>query len=387
MGFYWPGQCVPAAALAQCRGQDPDKIGRGLGIRSFVVSLPFEDAVSMAANAVQDLLDQRAVDVLNIGRLVVATETGTDHAKPIAVHLHGLFNLPARCEAFDVKFACVSGTYALLDAVSFVRRTGQHAVVVATDIARYARTSSAEFTQGAGAVAMLVTPEPGLFVVHTENTGTYTSDEADFFRPVGLDEAVVRGRYSIESYLQGLEAVDQVRLQRTPARLFAEGDSNSLDYLVFHAPYPGLARKALRRVVGREPVSQERLNCLTSGLELSLVPATCLGNLYTGSLFTALGALVAALAQRLSGVNIGLYSFGSGSGAKFFTATGTADPVSAGHCTRSFATISDMTMLTVEDYETIRFEKAIPASMAPNMHNGWRLANIDSSGYRHYQRT
>src|SRR2546428_2917450 len=93
-----------------------------------------------------------------------------------------------------------------MTAADWVRAGGgrpRRALVIAADIARYALGSRGEPTQGAGAVAMLVGPEPRALVLG-EETGTYADNVYDFWRPIGRREALVDGKYSVECYLAAL---------------------------------------------------------------------------------------------------------------------------------------------------------------------------------------
>ena len=66
--------------------------------------------------------------------------------------------LSRSCEVPELKHACLGGVYALKGALRFAALDGKgrKAIVVTADIAEYARGSTGEPTQGAGAVALLV---------------------------------------------------------------------------------------------------------------------------------------------------------------------------------------------------------------------------------------
>src|SRR6185369_5932770 len=100
-----------------------------------------------------------------------------------------------------------SGTAGLMMAVDWVRSgaaRGRKALVVSTDIARYDLNSSAEFTQGAGAVALLIGESPRLLELD-ETTGIFASNVYDFWRPLERREAVVDGKFSLDCYLTALD--------------------------------------------------------------------------------------------------------------------------------------------------------------------------------------
>ena len=115
---------------------------------------------------------------------------------------------------------------------------------VSADIAEYARGSSGEPTQGAGAVAMLVERNPKLLKVHLEHIGSASAYRAvDFRKPVlrniirgklnchFQDLPVFNGKYSTTCYIdetlhalndmyekRGLQATDYLR-SLTPEEL------------------------------------------------------------------------------------------------------------------------------------------------------------------------
>src|SRR4030095_6797827 len=92
--------------------------------------------------------------------------------------------LARSCEVPEFKHACLGGVYALKGALRYVRcdGAGKKAIVVCGDIAEYERGSSGEQTQGAGAVAMLVDEQPGLFEVDLSRAGSASDYRGPDFR-------------------------------------------------------------------------------------------------------------------------------------------------------------------------------------------------------------
>ncbi len=384
MGLAFPGWRVSCRELAAARGVSPDKVVLGLGVESFAVPMPWQDAVTLAGDALDDLAAQ-GVDLGRIGRIVVATESALDGSKPVAAWLAGMLRLDDDCEAFDVKFACVGGVYALLDGLRFVESTGLPAVVVTTDIAVYGPDGSAECTQGAGAAALYLAPDPGLMAIDPSRTGTFTRDEDDFFRPFGRFEAVVRGRKSVECYLAALTAVERYRERYAPDGLLAGG----LDGIVFHVPYPGLPRKALTRLLEAESVDESTAQRLREAVEWSVLPAGIVGNSYTASLFVALAGLVTGLkgnrtSTDLAGLRVGMYSYGSGSGSRFFVGEMQGCREAEAHLVRTLGGLAELPMLGVEDMEAAFYRRQVPAGIRPGP--GWYVADEDDTGYRRYLR-
>ncbi|MDN6173483.1 MAG: hydroxymethylglutaryl-CoA synthase, partial [Yaniella sp.] len=167
--------------LAERHGIDPKKFSIGLGQDAFSMPAPDEDIVTMAAEAADTLLARH--DVSKIRQVLFATESSVDQSKAAGVYLHELLGLPANVRSVELKQACYSGTAALQMAVNAIARTPEEQILVITsDVARYALDTGGEPTQGAGAVAMLVTANPNLVEIEP-GSGFHTSDVNDFWRP------------------------------------------------------------------------------------------------------------------------------------------------------------------------------------------------------------
>ena len=138
---------------------------------SFRMRGPAQSVYTMAATAVMRLIDQYDIDPNRVGFLGLGTESSTDNSAG-AVIVKGMLDeglqasgrppLSRHCEVPEVKHACLGGVYALKHALRYLALETEDrcAIVVSADIAEYARGSSGEPTQGAGAVAMLVERNP-----------------------------------------------------------------------------------------------------------------------------------------------------------------------------------------------------------------------------------
>jgi len=104
MGVAIPRRYIDLADLARARGVEPAKYTLGLGAREMAVADPSEDTVSLAAEAGRRVL--AGVDPRSLGMLVVGTETGVDHSKPVASFVHGLLELPRAMRVYDTQHAC-----------------------------------------------------------------------------------------------------------------------------------------------------------------------------------------------------------------------------------------------------------------------------------------
>jgi hydroxymethylglutaryl-CoA synthase len=234
-----------AETFAPEMGEDPEKYTKGLGLYASSFPDAHEDIVTMGANAAHRLMKRKGLTPDDIGRIDVATESAFDNSKPVSTYIAGCLE-QVYDEDFhhankgERKFACISGTQSLDDAYNWIkagRNRGRSALVVATDTALYARGDPGEATQGAGAVAMIVSEDPDLVELSTEQ-GYGSADETDFLKP-NQQFPSVDGKRSMQVYLarmrEALEDFESVA-----------GDTHPDDYgfIPYHTPFPGMVRKA-----------------------------------------------------------------------------------------------------------------------------------------------
>jgi hydroxymethylglutaryl-CoA synthase len=337
--------------------------------------------VALAATAARRLLSANAVDPASIGMLTVGTETGVDHSKPVASYVQGLLGLPRQMRTYDVQHACYGGTAALMAAVEWIASgvgAGRSAVVICSDVARYGVRTAGEPTQGAGAVALLVSARPELLAIDVGVNGTSSSHVFDFWRPLGRREAVVDGHYSIECYLEALsDAYRGWRARAESREIVRRGvaalPSEQLARIAYHVPFCKMAKKAhgrLRRcdlddVVGAFDESREEREAAASfdaQVASSLTLCSRVGNVYTGSLYLGLAGMLHADAPQLGGRRVGLFSYGSGCASEFYS--GVVGKQAAEHVAR--ARLDDVLAarerIDVAEYERLM---ALPADAPP----------------------
>jgi hydroxymethylglutaryl-CoA synthase len=199
----------------------------------------------MGANAAKRLMERKDLTPQDIGRIDVATESSFDNSKPVSTYIAGCLE-----QVFDDdfhhankgerKFACVAGTQSIDDAYNWIkagRNRGRSALVIATDTALYERGDPGEATQGAGAVAMLISEDPSVVELSTEQ-GYGSADETDFLKP-NQQFPSVDGKRSMQVYLarmrEALEDFESVAGKTHP---------DDFAYIPFHTPFPGMVRKA-----------------------------------------------------------------------------------------------------------------------------------------------
>lgn len=404
--------------LAIARGIDPNKFTIGIGQSQQAVPPNHQDIVTLGAQAALPLMPY--IDSSRLKMVIVGTESGVDASKSSALYIHKLLNLSTWVRCVEVKEACYGGTAALMMARDYVlAHPGAQVLVIAADIARYGVGTPGEVTQGAGAVAMLVSENPRVLQINDDSV-VKSAEIQDFWRPVYQSTALARGKFSTEQYIRMFCDVWK--------RYSTENACNFNDFeaICFHLPYTKMGLKALR--AGFEANSGAPHSCdgvlhtndgashanndvsITSDTRERLLAryqdstqySRRIGNIYTGSLYLGLISLLdydyfrnscdssepacdsstvacdssaaydSSSATRpnesplhpsslLPGQKIGLFSYGSGAVAEFFSATLVPGWRSALFSNQHIKTLNNRTQLSVSQYEEM-FNSAAPYS-------------------------
>ncbi len=304
INFYIPRYALSLETLAKTRNIEPNKFTVGLGLNKMSICAPDEDIVTLAAEAAKPILSKE--DLTTIDTLLFATESGIDQSKSAGVYVHRLLGLSSRCSVVELKQACYSGTSAINMACALVTQHPQRKVlVIAADISRYGLNTPGESTQGAGAVAILISANPKVLALDSRR-GVFTEDVMDFWRPNYREEALVEGKFSTEMYLKALTESWRHYQQQTTLTF-----QDHAAYC-YHVPYPRLVEKAHAKLAQFNQAS-------TTDLEASLNYCRLIGNTYTASLYISLISLLANSKTTLENQRIGFYSYGSGCVGEYFS--------------------------------------------------------------------
>ncbi|MFU0542692.1 hydroxymethylglutaryl-CoA synthase family protein [Gardnerella pickettii] len=410
--FATPNCYLSMRDLAIARGIDPNKFTIGIGQSQQAVPPNHQDIVTLGAQAALPLMPY--IDSNRLKMVIVGTESGIDASKSSALYIHKLLNLSEWVRCVEVKEACYGGTAALMMARDYVlAHSGAQVLVIAADIARYGVGTPGEVTQGAGSVAMLVSENPRVLQINDDSV-VKSAEIQDFWRPVYQSTALARGKFSTEQYIRMFCDVWK--------RYSTENACNFNDFeaICFHLPYTKMGLKALR--AGFEANSGAPHSCdgvlhtndgashanndvsITSDTRERLLAryqdstqySRRIGNIYTGSLYLGLISLLdydyfrnscdssepacdsSTVACDLSsathpnesplhpypllpGQKIGLFSYGSGAVAEFFSATLVPGWRSALFSNQHIKTLNNRTQLSVSQYEEM-FNSAAPYS-------------------------
>jgi hydroxymethylglutaryl-CoA synthase len=322
------------------------------------------------------LIQDNNIKLNEVARIYVGTESAIDSSKPISSFLIALMEQKfgegslSECDVVDFTFACIGGVDALQNCLDFVQlNPTKKAIVVTTDFAKYDLNSTGEYTQGAGAVAMLIASNPR--IISFENQwGVSTKGVFDFFKPYRtVSKNEITGNSNNESWFDNLEAEieihkdqpvfdgqysNQCYMDRTREAYFSfkkikntqETVYNTWKSIVMHLPYAFQGRRmlseiyaldALTPIISGNEVASEYQNKLkeisksddyktfvTEKLQPAELASSLIGNLYTGSIFMGLLSTLAHFydtTEDISGTKFGFLAYGSGSKAKVFEGT------------------------------------------------------------------
>jgi 3-hydroxy-3-methylglutaryl CoA synthase len=314
LSLYASTLSVDNAEVAAARGTS--KYVDIVRIRRRSIAPLWEDPVTLAVNAARPLVEAAGTDAFEL--LIVATESGLDYGKPLSSYVHRHLGLGSRCRNLEAKHACYGGTASLQLACAWLRSEaapGRKALVITTDLPGNQFGEPAELTPGSGAVALSLSAHPRVLGLDL-HAGYAAREVYDTARPTAtghwVDEVL-----SLGAYLDLLElAYAHYRDQRGAIPL-----TQDLDYIVYHMPLESLVRKAHAVLLEESGAEADAAASFETMVAPSLRYCAETGNIFSGTLYAGLAALIDAQPAPRPGARVGLYSYGSGSCAEFFAGT------------------------------------------------------------------
>jgi hydroxymethylglutaryl-CoA synthase len=389
------------------------------------------------------LITENQINLDEIARIYVGTESAIDNSKPIGSFLVSLMeqkfgeNTLSECDVVDFTFACIGGVDALQNCIDFVTlNPTKKAIVVTTDFAKYDLNSTGEYTQGAGALAMLVTSNPRI-ISFENNWATSTKGVFDFFKPYRtLSKKEIIGNDNNQNWFDNLESEieihkdqpvfdgqysNQCYMDRTRDAYFSfkklkntsETIYNSWESIIMHLPYSFQGRRMLSEIYaldadtkiisGNESPtdyqnklkevskSDEYRTFVSQKLQPAEIASSLIGNLYTGSIFMGLLSTLAHFydsKNEVSGKKFGFLAYGSGSKSKVFEGTIQPDWKTAVASVNLFETLEKSFEIGFETYEKLHKKEQKQSIQLPK--NEWILDRIETEipnliGARYYK--
>lgn len=434
---------LPIKTLAKARNIEPDKLEKGLGLIKMTLPDTHQDTVVFGANALTKLIVENDINLNEISRIYVGTESAIDSSKPIASFLISLIeqkfgeDLLSECDVVDFTFACIGGVDALQNCIDFVTlNPSKKAIVVTTDFAKYDLNSTGEYTQGAGALAMLISTNPRI-IAFENNWATSTKGVFDFFKPyrtiskneltgeennlpwfenleseieIHKDQPVFDGQYSNQCYMDRTKAAyfSFKKIKNTSETVY-----DSWKSIIMHLPYSFQGRRMLSEIYaldasskiisGDESIadyqnklkevskSDDYRNFVNQKLQPAEIASSLIGNLYTGSIFMGLLSTLAHFYDtkaEISGEKFGFLAYGSGSKSKVFEGTIQPDWRTAIATVDLFETLEKSHEIDFETYEKLHKKEQKNSVQFPK--NEWVLDRIEKEspnliGARYYK--
>lgn len=441
IAFDIPQLYLPITTLAENRNIEADKLIKGLGLHKMSFLDAHQDVVTMASNAALKLITQENLNPSEINRIYVGTESGIDSSKPVASYVlsnlenvlgEGSFN---HSDVVDLTFACIGAVDALQNCLDYIRlNPTKKAIVIASDNAKYDLNSTGEYTQGAGAIAMLITTEPRILSFSKE-VGISTKGVFDFFKPrrtvnkiedlnlennaewhgvlereiaIYKEQPVFDGQYSNQCYINRItEAYEHYKTESNQSGKVYENWAN----ILMHLPYCFQGRRTFIEIFAKEnpellenqigETTKDQLKALAKSPEyLALVSDKILpseiasgqiGNIYTGSIFLGLLSTLCYHFQQKSDLThkkFGFIAYGSGSKSKVFEAEVSLEWQSVIEKVKLFETLEKCTAIDFEIYEKLHKKELKHSVVGPK--NEFYLDRIEKEnpvlvGARYYK--
>jgi hydroxymethylglutaryl-CoA synthase len=393
IAFDIPKLQLPIKVLAENRNIEPEKLIKGLGLHKMSFPDMDQDVVTFAANAVYKLILQENINPSEIARIYVGTESSVDSSKPIASYISALLEQQLGegtlryCDTLDMTFACIGAVDALQTTLDFVRlNPTKKAIVVATDNAKYDLNSTGEYTQGAGAIALLITANPKI-LSFSQEVGVSSQGVFDFFKPrryvskneilnttdnpewFGIleneiafykEQPVFDGQYSNQCYINRItEAYFHYKeITNQSGTLFKNWEN-----ILMHLPYCFQARRTFVEIYAKEnnltddiktiSKSEEYLEFVNKTIFPSEIASGQIGNMYTGSIFLGLLSTLCYHFQNENEIQdkkFGFIAYGSGSKSKVFEAQVEENWKSAIEKVKLFETLDNSTEIDFGTY-------------------------------------
>ena len=179
-GGYLPARVMDNAELESMVDTSDEWIQERTGIRSRHIAAENETTCDMSEHASRNALKTAGIDANTIDQIIVATTTPDWIFPSTACLLQERLGINNDCAAFDVQAVCTGFIYALSIADQFIK-SGAHKriLVVGADVNSKIidwtdRGTCVLFADGAGAVILEASAEPGIYSTHLHANGKFT---------------------------------------------------------------------------------------------------------------------------------------------------------------------------------------------------------------------
>ncbi len=181
VGSYLPETILTNADLEKIVDTNDEWIFQRVGIRQRHIIGQSDDTVStMTVNAARKALENSKLQANDIDLIIVCTSTHDYLFPSAACIVQRELGIDNNCPAFDLNAACAGFIYGLSVADQFIKnQTARNILIVGVDALTKTvdwqdRSTCVLFGDGAGAVVLQVSDEPGILATHIHAAGRYT---------------------------------------------------------------------------------------------------------------------------------------------------------------------------------------------------------------------
>ena len=177
-GSYLPERVMTNAELATMVDTSDEWIRERTGIRQRHIVADDESTVDLAERAARSALNAAGLEPAAVDLIIVGTTTPDRVYPSTACRLQARLGIKG-CPAFDVQAVCTGFIYALGVADKFIKtHAARHALVIGADTHSRLldwtdRSTCVLFGDGAGAVVLDASEEPGVLSTHLHADGSY----------------------------------------------------------------------------------------------------------------------------------------------------------------------------------------------------------------------
>ena len=229
-GSYLPEKIVTNKDLEESLDTSDDWIAERTGIRQRHIAAEGETSSDMGLAAARNALEMANIDASEIDLIIVGTTTPAKTYPSTACSIQRQLDVHG-CPAFDVQAVCSGFVYALDVANRMIRTGGSKTALVigAETLSRITnwndRTTAVLFGDGAGAVILQASEEPGILSTHIHADGEF---ENMLEVPLGEEYIAMNGNAVFRKAVSTLGTIARETLAHNNV------DKADLDWLVPH---------------------------------------------------------------------------------------------------------------------------------------------------------
>jgi len=238
-GSYLPEKVLSNEDLEKMVETSSQWITDRTGIKKRHIVAEDETTTDLAFNAATKAIEAAGISNDDIDLIIIATTTPTQIFPSTASLLQNKLNIKNNCPAFDVQAVCTGFVYALTIADKFIKSGSvKNALVIgAESLSRIVdwtdRNTCVLFGDGAGAVVLQASEQPGVLSTHIHSDGSYNKLLSV---PAGIGSSVEQESAFIEMQGNDVFKVAVKTLSSIVDETLAanELDKKDIDWLIPH---------------------------------------------------------------------------------------------------------------------------------------------------------